>query len=137
MPNLNGILETSLYVEDMVASIRFYQEVLQFQQLGSDDRFCALRAAHQQILLLFKKGASKEPMTIDGGTIPPHDGKGQLHLAFAIEEQELESWEEWLEVHRVPVESKVRWGRGGQSLYIRDPDRHLIELVTPGCWAIY
>ena len=27
--------------------------------------------------------------------------------------------------------------RGGHSVYFRDPDGHLIELVTPGCWQIY
>jgi hypothetical protein len=26
---------------------------------------------------------------------------------------------------------------GGASLYSRDPDGHLLELITPGCWAIY
>ncbi len=26
---------------------------------------------------------------------------------------------------------------GGTSLYFRDPDGHLLELVTPGIWSIY
>lgn len=137
MPQLNGVLETSLYVEVMERSIHFYQEVMQFQKLVSDERFCALQAAQQQVLLLFKKGASTEPMVIDGGTIPPHDGSGQTHLAFAISAQELEPWERWLEQHQRVIESKVRWERGGQSIYFRDPDGNLLELVTPGCWAIY
>jgi len=25
---------------------------------------------------------------------------------------------------------------GGWSLYFRDPDRHLIELATPGTWSV-
>ena len=137
MPQLTGVLETSLYVEDMERSIHFYQDVMQFQKLVSDERFCALQAAQQQVLLLFKKGASTEPMVIDGGTIPPHDGSGQTHLAFAISAQELEQWERWLEQHQLVIESKVRWGRGGQSIYFRDSDGNLLELVTPGCWAIY
>ncbi len=137
MPSLNGILETSLSVEDLERSIRFYQEVMQFQKLVSDERFCALQAAQQQVLLLFKKGASTKPVVIDGGTIPPHDSSGQTHLAFAISAQELEPWERWLERYEVVIESKVRWERGGQSIYFRDPDGHLLELVTPGCWAIY
>jgi catechol 2,3-dioxygenase-like lactoylglutathione lyase family enzyme len=137
MPQLSGVLETAVYVEDVNRSIQFYQEVMQFQKLTSDERFCALQAARQQVLLLFKKGASKEPMVIEGGIIPPHDGSGQTHLAFAISAQELAPWERWLERHQVAIESKVRWERGGQSIYFRDPDGHLLELVTPGCWAIY
>jgi len=137
MPQLTGVLETSLYVEDMERSIHFYQDVMQFQKLVSDERFCALQAAQQQVLLLFKKGASTEPMVIDGGTIPPHDASGQTHLAFAISAQELEPWERWLGQHHLVIESKVRWERGGQSIYFRDPDGNLLELVTPGCWAIY
>jgi len=31
----------------------------------------------------------------------------------------------------------VDWPRGGRSLYFRDPDQHLLELITPGCWSIY
>jgi catechol 2,3-dioxygenase-like lactoylglutathione lyase family enzyme len=137
MPQLTGVLETSLYVEDLERSIRFYLEVMQFQKLVGDQRFGALQAARQQVLLLFKKGASTEPMVIDGGVIPPHDASGQMHVAFAVSAQELEPWERWLEQHQVVIESKVRWERGGQSIYFRDPDGHLLELVTPGCWAIY
>ena len=137
MPQLTGVLETSLYVADLERSIRFYQEVMQFQKLVGDERFGALQAARQQVLLLFKKGASTEPMVIDGGTIPPHDASGQTHLAFAISAQELEPWERWLVQHQVVIESKARWERGGQSIYFRDPDGHLLELVTPGCWTIY
>jgi catechol 2,3-dioxygenase-like lactoylglutathione lyase family enzyme len=137
MPQLTGVLETSLYVEDLERSIHFYQEVMQFQKLVGDQRFCALQAARQQVLLLFKMGASTEPMVTDGGTIPPHDASGQTHLAFAISAQELEPWERWLGQHQVVIESKVRWERGGQSIYFRDPDGHLLELVTPGCWTIY
>ena len=137
MPQLAGVLETSLYVEDLERSIRFYLEVMQFQKLVRDERFCALQADQRQVLLLFRRGASTQPVVIAGGTIPSHDGNGQMHLAFAISAQELEPWERWLEERQVVIESKVRWERGGRSIYFRDPDGHLLELVTPGCWAIY
>lgn len=137
MPNQNGILESSLYVEEMDRSERFYQEVLQFQKLVSDERFCAFQASNHQVLLLFKKNASTQPMVIEGGVIPPHDASGQMHLAFAISAQELSRWEQWLRERQIVIESKVRWERGGQSIYFRDPDGHLLELVTPGCWSIY
>ena|SRR5258708_4406456 len=37
-----------------------------------------------------------------------------------------------LEENGIAIESKVRWERGGQSLYFGDPDGNLLELATPG-----
>jgi hypothetical protein len=31
----------------------------------------------------------------------------------------------------------VTWPGGTRSFYFRDSDQHLIELITPGFWAIY
>ncbi len=72
-----------------------------------------------------------------GGTIPPHDGNGHLHLAFSIAASELPGWEMHLAAKGIAIESKIHWPRGGWSVYFRDPDQHLVELVTPGCWPIY
>jgi len=49
----------------------------------------------------------------------------------------LAEWEALLAKNKVLIESRVRWERGGHSVYFRDPDGHLIELATPGVWAIY
>jgi catechol 2,3-dioxygenase-like lactoylglutathione lyase family enzyme len=45
--------------------------------------------------------------------------------------------EQRLATKGVAIEGRTRWSRGGQSLYFRDPDGHLLELATPGLWAIY
>ncbi len=39
MPQINGLLETQLWVEDMERSLRFYQEVFGFEQIdgGPED----------------------------------------------------------------------------------------------------
>jgi len=127
-PKTDGILESSLYVIDVPSSIRFYQETFGFSVITEfGERGCAMQAGAHQVLLLFKKGASR---TISS----PHDGDGELHLAFAIPANELFSWESWLQKKGIAVEEKRRWERGGWSLYFRDPDRHLIELATPGTW---
>ena len=37
----------------------------------------------------------------------------------------------------VAIEGATSWSRGGRSIYFRDPDGHLLELATPGLWAVY
>jgi catechol 2,3-dioxygenase-like lactoylglutathione lyase family enzyme len=131
VPKIHGILESSLYVSDVLRSVRFYQETFGFRVIKEfAERGCAMRAGTSQVLLLFKKGASR---TIQS----PHDGDGELHVAFAIESAELANWESWLRTRGIEVEEKRNWELGGWSLYFRDPDRHLIELATPGTWSVY
>ena len=73
-----------------------------------------------------------------GGTIPPHDGAGPLHVAFAIAKDELAAVGGAARRERnVAIEGRTTWKRGGESIYFRDPDGHLLELATPGLWAIY
>jgi catechol 2,3-dioxygenase-like lactoylglutathione lyase family enzyme len=130
-PKTNGILESSLYVSDLPRSVRFYQETFGFSVISEfGERGCAMHTGTHQVLLLFKKGASRAIQS-------PHDGDGELHLAFGIPSSELARWESWLQARRIPVEEKRTWELGGSSLYFRDPDRHLIELATPGTWSVY
>ena len=89
-----------------------------------------MEAGDRQVLLLFRKGGS---LAIES----PHDGDGELHLAFAIPAAELATWEAWLRENGIAPEEKRTCELGGQSLYFRDPDRHLIEVATPGVWSIY
>ena len=115
----------------MASSVQFYKSTFGFQVISDfGERGCAMQAGNRQVLLLFKKGGS---LTIQS----PHDGDGELHLAFAIPATELTAWEAWLAEKGIPVEERRTWDLGGQSLYFRDPDRHLLEIATPGVWSIY
>jgi catechol 2,3-dioxygenase-like lactoylglutathione lyase family enzyme len=67
----------------------------------------------------------------------PRTGNGELHLAFAIRAEELAAWEDWLTENGIAVDEKRAWDLGGQSIYFSAPDRYLIEIATPGVWAIY
>ncbi|HYL72698.1 MAG TPA: VOC family protein [Bryobacteraceae bacterium] len=137
MPTVGRVLETSLYVDELPRSIDFYQRLFGFEKLVADDRFCALNVHDQQVLLLFRKRGTLEPIVFPGGVLPPHDGDGQTHLAFTIAAEDEEEWTQSLNAANVAVESRVTWPRGGFSLYFRDPDSHLLELVSPGCWKFY
>lgn len=129
-----GVGEIALYVENLERSTRFYTEVFGFNRITGDSRFAALRVTPQQVLLLFKKGGTREPVRTPGGDIPPHDGEGQLHLAFTIPLSDWALWETILSTRSVGIESVVDWGGGKRSIYFRDPDGHLVELATPGLW---
>jgi catechol 2,3-dioxygenase-like lactoylglutathione lyase family enzyme len=140
MREIDRVLEIALYVEDMGRAVEFYRRVFRFAVLAKStepDRLTALDVGKTQVLLLSKKGASVEAVATPGGKIPPCDGGGNSHLAFPIETSELKDWEEWLAENGVVIESTVRWDRGGQSLYFRDPDGNLLELATPGVWPTY
>lgn len=130
-PKTEGILESSLYVTDVAHSAQFYEKVFGFRIVSTfGGRGCALEAGNRQVLLLFKKGGSRAMQS-------PHDGDGELHLAFAIHAEDLAAREAWLLANEIVVEEKRAWDLGGQSIYFRDPDRHLIEIATPGVWSIY
>ncbi len=130
-PKTDGLLESSLYISDVARSVRFYEDIFGFRVIKDlGERGCAMKAGERHVLLLFKKGGSRDMQT-------PHDGDGELHLAFAVASSELATWEAWLQTNGIAIEEKKKWDLGGWSLYFRDPDRHLVEVVTPGVWSIY
>jgi hypothetical protein len=62
--------------------------------------------------LLFTKGGSRD-------MVSPHDGDGELHLAFAIAADELTSWEAWL------TETESLWKR-------REPGSSVVTAFISG-----
>jgi catechol 2,3-dioxygenase-like lactoylglutathione lyase family enzyme len=137
LPKLSGVIETALYVDDLDRTRAFYTDVLGLAALTSDSRFLAFDVGGRSVLLLFRRGSTLEPLHLPGGIVPPHDGSGPIHAAFAIAGDELAAWEKRLSEHNVAIEGRTDWPRGGKSIYFRDPDNHLLELVTPGVWTIY
>jgi catechol-2,3-dioxygenase len=137
MPVIRHLLESALYVDDMDTVVSFYRRVFGFWVLDEGERLVALAAGGSSVLLIFKRGRTVEGATLPGGWIPPHDGSGPVHLAFAIESNALAEWEQHLESHGVAIESRVTWDAGGHSIYVRDPAGHSVELATQGTWAVY
>ena len=137
VPRLNSVLETAIYTDDMARARRFYEDVMGLTPIFADARLTAYGVGGASVFLVFKRGASKEPTASPRGTIPGHDGSGPLHFAFAISSDDLAAWEARLRSHGVEIESRMRWPRGGTSLYFRDPDGHMLELATPGLWPMY
>lgn len=137
MPTVHGLLETALYVSDLPRAADFYRHLFGFGTLLESERLIALDVVGRNVLLLFKAGSTTEAFSTPGGVIPGHSGAGQTHLAFSITTDELVAWQQRLEEQGVAIESTVTWPSGTKSLYFRDPDQHLVELITPGFWSTY
>lgn len=125
------ILETSLYASDLPAEENFFLQILglePFARLAGRHLFYKIGAG---MLLIFNPEKSLMP----GGEVPSHGARGAGHVAFAVDEKELDSWREHLSRHRVEIETEVSWPKGGYSIYFRDPAGNSIELVTPQTWG--
>jgi len=122
MPSLLGVLETVLYVEAFERACPFYEQVLGLNSIYRDPRLCAYDVGHRGVLLLFLRGHSLQTVHLPAGTIAT---------------DERQDWESRLNEAGVAIEGRTHWPRGGDSIYFRDPDGHLLELATPGLWAGY
>jgi catechol 2,3-dioxygenase-like lactoylglutathione lyase family enzyme len=134
---IQSILETALYVVDPAVSAAFYRRLFGFATLLESDRLIALDVAGRNILLLFRSGSTASRYDTGTGVIPSHPGSPPTHFAFAIAAEDFERWQTHLQSLGVPIESVVDWPQGARSLYFRDPDGNLAELITPGFWATY
>jgi catechol 2,3-dioxygenase-like lactoylglutathione lyase family enzyme len=137
MPTLTRVLETVLYVADLDRADRFYRDVLGLPCIHEEFRMRAFDVGGNGVLLLFPTGGSLKPIETPGGSIPPHDGSGPMHVAFSIPLEELATWQTHLTDAGVTLEGRTQWPRGGVSVYFRDPDGHLLEIATPGLWTGY
>src|SRR5262249_36973802 len=134
---VEGILETALYVSDPAVTAAFYRRLFGFATLLESDRLVALNVAGKNVLLLFRRGSTGEPFDTGNGVIPAHAGAAPSDFAFSIRAEDVEPWKARLASEGVTVESVVNWQHGAKSIYFRDPDGNLAELISPGFWAIY
>jgi catechol 2,3-dioxygenase-like lactoylglutathione lyase family enzyme len=136
-PPPSAILETCLHVENLHRSRAFYTDLFGYRVMQSDERFCAFDAGDRQVLLLFLRGTDPDGTILPFGVIPPHGTSGQAHVGFSVPHESLPAWRTRLAERGIAIESSLVWPNGGTSIYFRDPDGHLLELVTPGVWPNY
>lgn len=136
-PSLTGLVETCLYVTDVEKSRDFYVDLFGFEAVGGDSRFQPLMVGPGQLLILFRQGGTPDAIPVANGHIPPHDGGGPQHFAFGVPEAAFDDWKAFLAGKGIEIESTIDWPQGGRSLYFRDPDQLVVELVTPGLWPNY
>lgn len=133
----SAILETCLSVSDLPQARAFYEDLFGYTAMVADERLCAFNLSGTQVLILFSREEVAQPVHLPFGTIPAHGAHGESHIGFRIPAESLDAWRSRLQEKGIPIESTVTWPLGGTSIYFRDPDGHLLELLTPGVWPIY
>ncbi len=127
------ILETCLYVDDLEAAEEFYSRVLGLRMFSRvQGRHAFFRCGHS-VFLLFNPARTIKP---EGEIpVPTHGTQGPGHVSFAMRPADIPAWREHLSQHNVPIEAEITWPSGGYSIYFRDPAGNSVELATPQTWA--
>jgi catechol 2,3-dioxygenase-like lactoylglutathione lyase family enzyme len=130
MMSLGQLSEAALYTSDLAAAQRFYHQVLGLEVISTmEDRGIAFRCG-ATVLLIFDPARTRIP---DAG-VPTHGGTGEGHIAFVIQESEIDSWRMRLKEFGVAIEAEVAWPSGGRSIYFRDPAGNVVELAPATLW---
>lgn len=132
---ISSILETCLYAEDLEQAKSFYSALPGIDFLAEEPgRHLFFRCGGGMLLIFNPKHTSSEQTQINGVDIPLHGSKGEGHIAFSIDEDNLDQWREFLIENNIPIESEVTWPNGSVSLYLRDPAGNSLELVSASIW---
>ena len=127
---LGQLSEAAIYASDLDAAKRFYHDVLGLEIISRmENRGIAFRCG-ETVLLVFDPERTRVP---DAG-VPTHGASGEGHIAFVIEDSELDLWRARLMSFGVAIEPEVAWPSGGRSLYFRDPARNVVEFAPPTLW---
>ena len=134
-PPLTAILETALYVDDLVTARAFYGDVLRLDLLTEVEGRHIFYRLGQGMLLLFDPIATVEgPAAPPAPQVPPHGATGPGHVCFAVARDDLPQWRAALVREGVKIEAEVDWPNGAKSLYFRDPAGNSLEMAEPGLW---
>jgi catechol 2,3-dioxygenase-like lactoylglutathione lyase family enzyme len=130
---LNGLHHVTLVCRDVNRSVAFYRNLLGLrlvkQTTSEDDRaarhlYFGDEEGRPGTLITCLEYPNLEPGRVGAGSTH--------HFALGVEsEEELQGWREYLTSRGVPC-SEVLDRTYFKSLYLRDPDGHVIELATSG-----
>jgi len=135
--NAKSILETCLYVDDLVAAERFYADVLGLERVAAEPgRHVFFRCGASMVLLFNPEATEAFDFDNDGIDVPPHGTHGHGHAAFRAEESELDAWRAHVQTRHSAIEKEINWPNGGRSIYFRDPAGNSLEFATPKLWGL-
>ncbi|MBZ9656138.1 VOC family protein [Phyllobacterium lublinensis] len=131
----SGILETALYVTDLVAAKAFYAGILGLEVILETPKRSIFFRCGSGVLILFDPVLINErpPGSLP---IPSHGATGPGHVCFRASRDEIADWKSHLQAQGIAIESEFDWPNGARSLYFRDPSGNSIEFAEPKLWNL-
>ncbi|SFI61993.1 VOC family protein [Thermoflavimicrobium dichotomicum] len=125
---LSKIDHVSVAVTNIEKARDFYGRILGLQQIPRPDfNFPGIWYKLGDVMIHIIKTA-REPKNVDRADISAQDA----HLAFRVESvEELENIIKKLEDEEIPWYELENAPSGLRQLFFKDPDGHMIEIVTP------
>jgi catechol 2,3-dioxygenase-like lactoylglutathione lyase family enzyme len=131
----DSILETAIYCDDLVAAGVFYEQIVGLTLFSHEPNRHRFYRVGKSMLLIFVPATTEQAeVRVNGQPIPQHGAHGPGHMAFAIDEDDVEPVRKRLAEFSVAVESEIDWPGGGHSIYCRDPGNNSIEFATRSLW---
>ncbi len=124
------IIEACIYASNIDIAQDFYSKILDVEPYAKEEGRHVFFKLENAMLLIF----NPEYTRISSG-VPPHGCYGQGHIAFAVDEGEMERLREKLHKLGIEIEAEIQWKGGGRSIYIRDPFGNSVEFTTPKTWG--
>ena len=103
---IEAIVETAIYVDDLDAAEAFYRGMLGLEVIGQEAGRHVFFRVGSGVLLVFNPDA-----TLMGDMLPPHGSRGPGRFALGVRAVGLDEWRRRLEGQRVAVEKEVTWPR--------------------------
>ena len=99
-----GLLEACLYARDLDAAENFYRKVLGLEVYSRDPGRDVFFRCGQGMFLVFNPGQTSR----NGNSgVPRHGATGPGHIAFRVEDEEVEDWKAHLRAQGVEIEKEL------------------------------
>ena len=136
VPDIAGVLEAAVYVNDLDAAQNFYGGILGLERvLRVDGRHVFFRCG-ATVVLCFIASATRVPTDNARLPVPPHGAVGAGHICFSAPRAALDDWRARLEAAGVGIEADFQWPNGARSVYVRDPAGNSVEFAETALWGM-
>lgn len=133
---IEGVLETSLYADDLDAAEAFYSDVLGLEKITRAGNRHVFYRCGPGVLLIFNPRQTVKPSESSSLPVPPHGATGQGHVCFRASGNDIGTVAAKLLAAGVAIEADFLWPSGGRSIYFRDPAGNSLECTEPKIWGI-